>query len=209
MISMFRSRMDVAINEYTSPFPGDRQAEILTRLTVERPTDDDIRRWLSMLQAGEWYKVANELAPVSSKERGMETLRKHWADEFAGNALDALVSRLKLAEANFLENEQSAKNKLFSSVQYVKSINMVQSSGMGKSRLVSELAKKMMTISFVLRYPGQTGFPPGDKEVFEFLLKGDGFDKQRTHERTMCFLGATFFVGQYSYRHLIVKLIVL
>ena len=181
--------MKMAIKD--SPFSGDRQKKIL-EMFDEVLLVDDLCRWLSMLQAGEWYKVADELAPVSSEE-GML-----WADRFAGNALEALVSRLKSAEANFLENEQSAKNKLFSRVQYVKSINVVQSTGMGKSRLVSQLGKKMMTISFVLRYPGQTGFPPGDKEVFEFLLKGNGFDTQQTHERAVCFLSATFFVGRYS-----------
>ena len=156
----------MAINEYMSPFSGDRQEEILVRLSEERPANDDIRRWLSMLQAGEWYKVANELAPVSSNERGMETLRKHWADEFAGNALDALVSRLKLAQANFLENEKSsqcAENGLYSN-----SFDVFQSSGMGKSRLVSELGKKMMTISFVLRYPGQTGFHLAIRKCLSF-----------------------------------------
>jgi len=57
------------------------------------------------------------------------------------------------------------------------------------------MAKKVMTISFVFRKPGETGFPPGDKEILDFLLAGNSQSVQNTHMRAMSLLGGTFFEG--------------
>ena len=42
-------------------------------------------------------------------------------------------------------------------------------SGTGKSRLLDEISKEFLAISFVLRHPGKDGYPPGDHEITSFL----------------------------------------
>jgi hypothetical protein len=72
---------------------------------------------------------------------------------------------------------------------YSKSFDIIQSSGMGKSRLVREMGGTILTISFALRRRGETGFPPCDLEVYDFLLGGSGKDYDNAHIRAVAFLG--------------------
>ena len=152
--------------------------------TVDEPT---IREVFNLLQAGDWLKGVTTLGSLSSETSySLDDIREHWDDDFEGGALKVWAKRLILAEENFQRDNPE---------HYAKAIDIVQSSGMGKSRLVSEMAKKVMTISFVLRNPGETGFPPGDMEILDFLLAGDPQSVQNTHMRAMCLLGGTFFEG--------------
>jgi len=43
--------------------------------------------------------------------------------------------------------------------QYSKTFDIIQSTGMGKSRVVHEVGFEIMSISFVLRRSDQAGFP--------------------------------------------------
>jgi hypothetical protein len=153
-----------------------------------------------MLKAGQWLKGVIMLGSLRFETRAShKDIMEHWADAFQGDALTVWSNRLIRAEQIFQRAEEGVrKNPKKIIGHYAKTIDIVQSSGMGKSRLVSEMAKKVMTISFVLRKPGQTGFPPGDMEVLDFVLAGNSISMQNTHMRAMCLLGGTFFEGQCS-----------
>jgi hypothetical protein len=166
--------------------------------TVDARTISEV---FDLLKAGQWLKGVILLGSLSGVENSgsLKDIMKHWADDFQGVALTVLGRRLIRAERIFERAEKAVnKNQKKNIGHYAKTIDIVQSSGMGKSRLVDEMAKNVMTISFVLRKPGQTGFPPGDKEVLDFVLAGDANCMQNTHRRAMCLLGGTFFEGQYS-----------
>ena len=53
--------------------------------------------------------------------------------------------------------------------RYAKTMPIIQSSGTGKSRLLDEISKEFLTISFILRRPMEDGYPPGDPEITTFL----------------------------------------
>lgn len=54
-----------------------------------------------------------------------------------------------------------------------RAVSIVQSSGTGKSRLVDEISKSFLGISFALRLDGETGYPPGDHEITRYLRSSD------------------------------------
>jgi hypothetical protein len=159
-----------------------------------------IKEVFDLLKAGQWLKGVLRLGPTPGLEASIEDIKKHWADDFRGGALSVWGSRLTQAEKIFRLAEKKVEDNKGKKIpgHYAKTIDIVQSSGMGKSRLISEMAKEVMTISFVLRKPGQTGFPPGDMEVLDFVLQADSKSAEETHTRAMCLLGGTFDAGQYS-----------
>ena len=67
---------------------------------------------------------------------------------------------------------------------------IVQSSGMGKSRLVSELSKSVLSLVFTLRDNGKSGYPPGDIEVTQYLKSGFGETDTLKQVRIVGFLAA-------------------
>ena len=82
-----------------------------------------------------------------------------WKRPFWGNSVNVLKELL-------LDEERVFQKDNF----YAKSMTIIQSSGTGKSRLLDELSKEFLTISFTLRHPHKdTGWPPGDHEITHFL----------------------------------------
>ncbi|KAG5647118.1 hypothetical protein H0H81_007897 [Sphagnurus paluster] len=53
---------------------------------------------------------------------------------------------------------------------YGRFLTIVQSSGMGKSRLLDQLSKEYFTILLNLREDGSKGYPPADVDLRNFLL---------------------------------------
>jgi hypothetical protein len=178
--------------------PSDKDTIRQAMKTVDASTISEV---FDLLKAGQWLKGVIQLGSLSEVETSdsLKDIMKHWADDFQGVALTVWGRRLIRGERIFERAERAVKKDPKKAIgHYAKTIDIVQSSGMGKSRLVSEMAKKVMTITFVLRKPGQTGFPPGDKEVLDFVLAGKSKSMRNTHMRAMCLLGGTFFEGQYS-----------
>ena len=82
-----------------------------------------------------------------------------WKRPFWGNSLNVL-KELLVDEENIFQKDKF----------YAKSMTIIQSSGTGKSRLLDELSKELLTISFVLRHPCKdVEWPPGDHEITDFL----------------------------------------
>jgi len=170
------------------------------RKRIETADLNTIGNLLDMLKAGEWRKGVKMLGSGSfATSASISDIMEHWADDFKGCALKVFGNRLILVEQIFQRAEQKVKDNMDKNAgHYAKTIDIVQSSGTGKSRLVSEMAKKVWTISFVLRLPGETSFPPGDKGILDFVLAGNSNGIQDAHMRAKFLLGGTFFKGQYS-----------
>jgi len=82
-----------------------------------------------------------------------------WKRPFWGNSLNVL-KELLVDEENIFQKDKF----------YAKSMTIIQSSGTGKSRLLDELSKELLTISFALRHQCKdVGWPPGDHEITDFL----------------------------------------
>jgi hypothetical protein len=118
--------------------------------------------------------------PVQQQDRqfAVANLQRHWDDAFQGRALEALTEKLRRSEENAMFHDY-----------YSKSFDVIRSSGMGKSRLVNEMGGTIITISFALRRPGETGFPPCDTEVYDFPTGGSGSDNANAYIRALAFLG--------------------
>ncbi|KAI5118356.1 hypothetical protein M0805_006757 [Coniferiporia weirii] len=78
-----------------------------------------------------------------------------WEVDFVGEAHTQLLSEMRTA----------AKVKS----PYRTITQIVQSSGVGKSRTVDELAKCIFTIPICLRHPDETGYPHGDARLWTFF----------------------------------------
>lgn len=90
-----------------------------------------------------------------------EDLSRAWdLENFHGGAASIFRSVLKASDDNF----EPCKH-------YAKAIAIVQSSGVGKSRMVDQLSKEIPAIIYTLRKPLQTGYPPGDPEIVQFPLE--------------------------------------
>ncbi|KAF8800243.1 hypothetical protein BYT27DRAFT_7245758 [Phlegmacium glaucopus] len=86
---------------------------------------------------------------------GLMSARFAWEVDFVGNAHMQLLSEMRIA----------AKVQL----PYSTITPIFQSSGMGKSRTVDELAKCIFTIPICLRNPDETGYPHGDAPLWRFF----------------------------------------
>ena len=89
-------------------------------------------------------------------------LYREWRSEFIGSSIDILRNLVLDEEEDFGTN------------YYAKTIPIIQSSGTGKSRLLDEIGKEFLTMTFILRRPMEDGYPPGDSEITMFLIgKGE------------------------------------
>jgi len=171
------------------------------RLEMEKVDTNTIEKLLDMLKAGQWRKGVKMLGSRRfATGASITDMMERWADDFKGCALKVFSNRLILAEKVFQRAEQQVKDdKNTNAGHYAKTIDIVQSSGTGKSRLASEMAKKVMTITFVLHLPEEKGFPATDKGVLDFILAWNSYRLVGdTRMRAMCLLGGAFFEGQYS-----------
>lgn len=109
-------------------------------------------------------------------------LYSQWNTEFYGSALDALKEKIK--------HEEGLVNKGL----YAKIIPIIQSSGTGRSRLVDELGKEFLSISFVLRLNGESGYPPGDPEITKFIRQT--FTSSGIHSVIVSLLAGVLFEGK-------------
>jgi hypothetical protein len=110
-----------------------------------------------------------------------------WKRPFCGASLNVLKQRLQNEERLFQEEEF-----------YSKSITIIQSSGTGKSRLLDELGKEFLTISFTLRRPSNDiSWPPGDSEITNFLTKPP--DYEHLIAGAVCLLAASLIICNKSH----------
>jgi hypothetical protein len=76
---------------------------------------------------------------------------KGWAEQYIGNAVKALLKHIQ----TLFPKNKSLQDRNF----YAKYTTIVQSSGMGKSRVVDEMSKFHFVIPVNLRQPESSGIP--------------------------------------------------
>ncbi|KAH9082104.1 hypothetical protein EDB83DRAFT_613711 [Lactarius deliciosus] len=108
-----------------------------------------------------------------------QAVARSWLSPFAGEqVLEALAEHIV---------EERRKEGT-----YAPFCSIVQSSGMGKSRLVDEFSKTNFLIPINLRRSGASGFPPPDDVVRDLLTQRDPVGKNKTFGRSLYFLVALF-----------------
>ncbi|KAF8759501.1 hypothetical protein RHS01_01378 [Rhizoctonia solani] len=104
------------------------------------------------------------------------SLESAFEDLYVGNTAKLFIDTLN--QERHLSTGYAAATK-----PYNWSISVVQSSGMGKSRMVEEAAKMVFTIPINIREKlpeGRITYPPPDKNIREFFLKRQSLsDKQQ------------------------------
>ncbi|EJU02226.1 hypothetical protein DACRYDRAFT_115969 [Dacryopinax primogenitus] len=112
---------------------------------------------------------------VSVKEQEEVTV-KSWASEYEGNGVELFHKHI----TDCCEMCQGPGSSI-----YAKTVVIVNSSGMGKTRMIDESSKSLFTVLFVLRDTAG-GFPPSDSDVLAY------FQSPRTMEdcqtAILCFL---------------------
>lgn len=91
----------------------------------------------------------------------IEFLHQDWKVPYYPDSLDALKDFVQ-----HYERAVEAEN-----AYYGKIITFIQSSGMGKSRLVDAFGEKCPMVNFVLRKEGSTGYPPSDSEIVSLVMR--------------------------------------
>jgi hypothetical protein len=123
---------------------------------------------ISKLAQGDWLGAILEFLEAIHGTGGGEAdapetqnkLYDHWHDTYGGSSLEGLRMTIQNCEEEW--GSEYARC-------YSKSINIFQSSGMGKSRLADELGKSNLEFSFVFRKPWDSGYPPGDPEITNYF----------------------------------------
>ncbi|EDR02266.1 uncharacterized protein LACBIDRAFT_295447 [Laccaria bicolor S238N-H82] len=112
----------------------------------------------------------NVVRPRGNKEEQEWATQKSWEYRYKGNAAIGLWAHIKV---NY--NRKSAPQV------YANYASIVQSSGMGKSRMTDELAKTCFVITMNLRGMHTTGYPPADGALRDYLTsvssKNEAFDR--------------------------------
>ncbi|KAH8988894.1 hypothetical protein EDB92DRAFT_2068305 [Lactarius akahatsu] len=108
-----------------------------------------------------------------------QAVARSWLSPFAGeHVLEALAKHVV---------EERRKEGT-----YAPFCSIVQSSGMGKSRLVDEFSKTHFLIPINLRRAEARGFPPPDDAVRDLLTQRDPVGENKTFVRSLVFLVALF-----------------
>ena len=161
-------RLDVAIQKGAELGLNPVECQRLTDLPSTGAMNSNITRLHAELMQNRFAKALNILLSPSrrslSEDRRVQVtlrpLRQQWQAEYQGTSLSAFKELLSFNQQLW----DSAQDKY-----YAKSVNIIQSSGIGKSRLISEYTKGDFTIIYTLRTEGEIGYPPGDTEVTSFL----------------------------------------
>ncbi|KAM6495554.1 hypothetical protein JOM56_008260 [Amanita muscaria] len=122
--------------------------------------------------SGEKDKLVDTLSSHSATE-------KAWNEKYVGSAADCLYDTIK--------GHCTKGNPAI----YARYAAILQSSGMGKSRMIDELSKKHLVLPINLRPSSDTGFPAADEDVRTFLTV-DEAQKDNAHRRSHAFLVALF-----------------
>lgn len=135
---------------------------------------------------------------ISSAVQG--ALYQHWRDNYVGPGVSTLKEMLTNYEADW-DPDSSGQNA------FSKTLAIIQSSGMGKSRLTDELGKEWFQFPFVFRFKGESGYPSCDHEIFKFLQNSTRFPGASA--RTLAFFAAIGRIGEiYLFSCSIVEVVI-
>ncbi|KAF8514093.1 hypothetical protein BU17DRAFT_94784 [Hysterangium stoloniferum] len=144
---------------------------------LQKGSFSDIRS-LEMLQPVRPHLSSAGLAEgerILDTDPSIEATIKSWSHPFQGRIDDILYEYITK------HNDPNV---------YARLLPIVQSSGMGKSRLIDEFSKKHFVVPFNLR-AWQQGYPAPDTAVLEWLTRS-GFQSHESDDRFSAFLTALF-----------------
>ncbi|KAI9455312.1 hypothetical protein HD554DRAFT_2317739 [Boletus coccyginus] len=107
---------------------------------------------------------------------------KAWSVHYVGDVATVLRNHIKNALLGSCDDDNR--------VLYAQYTAIIQSSGMGKSRAVDEMAKDELVIPMVLRPESSTGYPPADHSVRRYLTDSS----PGVFRRVLAFLHAFFVI---------------
>ncbi|KAF8343351.1 hypothetical protein F5887DRAFT_1212483 [Amanita rubescens] len=161
---------------------------------IDGLNDDEVEEWKSIVQKGDWVglitypklqKPAGDRS-VYTRANGIlydnKRLGKAYAQHFVGDSATKFIKHLEQAD---IEQETNKEKPL-----YAKAISVVQGSGTGKSRMLTEVGKQIFTLPICLRQSNDPGYPPGDKSVVKFFSALPGNSDTNAHTAIACFLAA-------------------
>jgi hypothetical protein len=119
----------------------------------------------------------------------LHSMQTAWRQPFSGDIHNSFLEIVDDMNDNFKDNE-TVKH-------YAKLLPVIQSSGVGKSRLLDEVCRHRLGITFTLRLPHETGYPPGDIEITEFLGSSER-KNQSEHSTMVAFLSSAVAEGMFA-----------
>ena len=142
--------------------------------------EEDLKTIVEMISPGELVRFFIDILEQNSEDRvvevfmafmaskkprapiklnGWKDVHQDWTKPYSNVSLQALTDSISRFERSNAPGERF----------YARTIALVQSSGMGKSRLIAEFGKRYPSINFCLR-TGRDGYPPPDSDVLTSLL---------------------------------------
>lgn len=167
-----------------------QQVEKFTMIVCGPWLGDLLPDIISAVKKQQWFEACQLLRepprrPTIDEEKYTNSLVRDWEAAYQGKTCKAFMDEIQVVMSN-----KTARTHAYS-----QSINIIQSSGMGKSRLVKELGQHVFSWTFTLRRTGEDGFPKGDDDVYAFLTKDSVSDKH-THPRAIALLAGTFSLSK-------------
>lgn len=173
-------------------YPPDKDSELFQRI-LELLQNDSFDLALIEYHASIYPHELTQLTPEPASGTSSDiwsNLFSHFSTPFQGDAIAALREFIQCCENQARENPSS---------HYGKTLSIVQSSGMGKSRLADELSKTVFTVAFTFRSATSLGYPKGDVEVLEYLTPtANDID---ISAKVTALLGAALEFGKILFMH--------
>ncbi|KAF8525518.1 hypothetical protein BU17DRAFT_62670 [Hysterangium stoloniferum] len=106
---------------------------------------------------------------------------------FIGDTATNFIEYLKRTDDEVRTNKE---------IIYTKAIPVVQSSGTGKLRMLTEAGRQIFTLPICLRQAGAPGYPPSDLEVIKYFaaLSKDNNPSVTAHDAIACFLATAYTI---------------
>ncbi|KAF8522530.1 hypothetical protein JB92DRAFT_2807319 [Gautieria morchelliformis] len=123
---------------------------------------ESLQRYIPKEGLSDTTGADNQAGILESYKDSLKELTVAYQTPFLGDAPIFFYKRLLSAEASV---------KMTTSTLYAKVMPVVQSSGTGKSRMLTELGKMVFTLPVCLRAPSDTGYPLSDKAVYEYFTE--------------------------------------
>ncbi|KAI9445343.1 hypothetical protein H4582DRAFT_910849 [Lactarius indigo] len=185
----FGSRTPTSADQFKTivRFQQPQFLELVSKVAGSGATGDD---WDALFRHDAFWVATSRPAAIderiASKESQGQAVERSWTANFVGKGpLRALKKHVK---------EQMTRGKA-----YARYCSIVQSSGMGKSRLLDEFSKEHFLIPINLRPKDGEGFPPADDEVRDFLTSSRVYKNNNMGEssymRACYFLEALFCIA--------------
>ncbi|KAI0258043.1 hypothetical protein BC834DRAFT_975730 [Gloeopeniophorella convolvens] len=112
---------------------------------------------------------------LDDTEEEKQMVLESWDLQYRGNATDVLLNII----SDYLKTKRT---------NYAPLASIINSSGTGKSRMVDELAKTIISVPMCLRDKDSTGFPPADGSLRDWFAELPKSGKEETEKKLHGFL---------------------